>query len=123
MARLSSKLRSVVAKDGDEVIGRGVMHFCPACQEAHIFWIERPKGGPTWTWNGSVDKPTVNPSILLFTTHDDDGNKLPEGTRRTLCHYFLHDGVVAFCGDCPHELAGQNVPLPDIPDSYGGGEG
>src|SRR5688572_28422265 len=99
------------------------MHFCPGCEEAHIIWTERPNGGPVWTWNGSVDAPTTSPSVLLFTTHDDDGNPLPAGQRRSLCHYFLVDGKINFCGDCVHPLAGkQGVELPDIPDDYGGGE-
>jgi hypothetical protein len=40
------------------------------------------------------------------------------GGRKTLCHYFIRDGKIEFCGDCPHELAGQTVPLPDVPAGY-----
>ena len=122
MAILSSKLRSVQATDHGKAYGKGIMHFCPGCKEGHIIWTERAEG-PKWTWNGSVEKPTTSPSVLLFTTHDDDGNPLPAGQRRSLCHYFLVDGKINFCGDCEHDLAGkQGVELPDFPDGYGGGE-
>lgn len=59
------------------------------------------KGTPNWTWNGSIDKPTLKPSIL--TT---------DGTHR--CHCFINDGKVQFLNDCSHELAGQTVDLLDI---------
>lgn len=77
-----------------------------------------------WTYNGSVDKPTTTPSVRIFVTDDEDelGNKLETPVERTLCHYFLTDGNLVFCGDSKHIHAGQTVPLPDIPDNYGGGE-
>jgi hypothetical protein len=31
------------------------------------------------------------------------------------CHYFLHAGVLKFCGDSKHALAGKEVALPDHP--------
>jgi hypothetical protein len=31
-----------------------------------------------------------------------------------LCHYFIVDGRIRYCGDCQHELAGQTVDLPDL---------
>jgi hypothetical protein len=43
--------------------------------------------------------------------------------QRTLCHYFIRAGKIEFCGDSPHNLAGQTVDLPDwpyAPNTYGG---
>ncbi len=56
------------------------------------------KGTSNWTWNGSVDKPTLKPSIL--TTW--------QGYR---CHSWLTDGMVKFLPDSTHELAGTIVEL------------
>lgn len=41
---------------------------------------------------------------------DGEGN-----TVNDCCHYFLHAGVLKFCGDSLHSLAGKDVPLPDLP--------
>lgn len=97
------------------------MHWCPGCEHAHIIYTE-PGRRPTWTWNGSVERPTTTPSVRFFTTYDENHERLPNNGERTLCHYFLTDGQLVFCGDSPHRFAGQTVPLPDIPENYGGGE-
>lgn len=62
-----------------------------------------PEKNPNWVWNGSLEKPTLEPSIL--TRYDDK-----------ICHSFLRDGVFQFLGDCTHELAGQMVPIPELED-------
>jgi hypothetical protein len=119
MAQLSPKLRSI---GGDGY--RGIMHWCPACSEGHVFYIQNPKGRPVWVWNGSIDRPTCTPSMRIFMTDDEDenGKPLPKPVERTICHYFLTDGQIAYCGDSAHPLAGATVPLPDIPSTWGGGE-
>jgi hypothetical protein len=43
-----------------------------------------------------------------------------------ICHYFLTDGLISFCGDSTHDFAGKTVPLPELPermqgDRYGDG--
>lgn len=45
-----------------------------------------------------------------------DGSVVPE---TTLCHYFLQAGMLSYCGDSPHALAGKSVPLPEFPEGYG----
>lgn len=62
-------------------------------------------GTGNWTWNGSVDSPTVKPSILTRGGRAD---------KEIRCHTFVNDGMVQFLGDCTHELAGQTVPLLDV---------
>lgn len=67
------------------------------------------EGTPCWTWNGSLDAPTLKPSILTtFDGIDADGC-----AKRVLCHSFVNDGMVQFLSDCTHALAGQIVPLED----------
>ena len=63
-------------------------------------------GGPSWSWNRSVDKPTLKPSIL---TRSYDGPNV-----KVLCHSFVTDGMVRFLGDCTHEFAGKTVELLDV---------
>lgn len=65
------------------------------------------EGTPNWTWNGSLDAPTLRPSIL---TSWEGGDPLV----KIVCHSFVNDGVVQFLSDCTHELAGKYVPLLDF---------
>ena len=77
--------------------------FCPGCQNHHAFTIGGPAGAsPRWTWNGSLESPTFHPSLMCNRPH-------PESQ----CHSVVTDGVINFCADCHHALAGQSVPMPD----------
>lgn len=75
--------------------------FCPACNDAHRI---------TNRWQVDLtdpEAPTVTPSILV------QGRDL-EGP--TVCHSWLRAGVWEFLGDSTHLLAGQRVPMVDLPD-------
>lgn len=118
MGAIGKKLRRAVGDGGKHV---WLLHWCPACEEPHGITIQG--GPPQWTFDGSFDRPTFRPSVLYFTDYDEEGERLPEGQRRTLCHYFVTDGKIQFCGDNPHALNGQTVDLPDwpyAPGTYGG---
>lgn len=82
---------------------------CPACGCCHFFQVS-PAGPPTWTWNANPASPTVQPSILV--RGGGVGGRETEG----VCHSFIVDGRIQYCGDCTHELAGQTVDLPDFDD-------
>ena len=58
-------------------------------------------GTPNWTWNGSVEAPTVRPSVLS-----------KDGTH--VCHSWINDGRVQFLSDSSHELAGQTLDLLEV---------
>ena len=58
-----------------------------------------------WSWNGSVDAPTLAPSILT-KGRDEKGEHV--------CHSFIKNGKVEFLSDCSHEYAGRIVDLLDI---------
>jgi hypothetical protein len=113
MAKLSK--RTVQGRSGHRY-----MHYCPGCKSLHAIDVGGDRAvGPQWTFDGSMDSPTFHPSIRNFTTYDDDGNPLPAGTDRTLCHYFIKNGHIEFCNDCgEHNLGGQTVPLPEIPPGW-----
>lgn len=99
-----------------------IYHWCPACEALHGVWVNEQRGDDAktkWTFNGDMQKPTFNPSVRCFTTHDDEGELLPNGEQRTLCHYFVRDGAIDFCGDNPHAFNSKTrVPMPEIPANW-----
>lgn len=113
MGQLSATLRQTAG---------GVGYWCPGCRELHVLPV------PRWTWNGDVDRPTFAPSVLIRSGHyvpghDGDcwctynaahpGAPAPFGCG--VCHHFVRDGQLEFLADSTHALAGQTVPLPDLP--------
>jgi hypothetical protein len=84
--------------------GKRLAIHCPGCGFDHEVVIDGTRG---WKWNGSVEKPTITPSILVQWTYGD-----PPVDRR--CHSFVTDGRIRFLEDCTHSLAGQEAELPDI---------
>ena len=56
---------------------------------------------PSWEWNGSLESPSLVPSILT--------------TGYSVCHSFLKDGVFEFLPDSTHSLAGKKISIPDLP--------
>lgn len=96
-------------QDGNMVY-EALMFVCPGCAAGgpegydglHILPVNVENvGKPSWTWDGNLEKPTLSPSILT------DGY--------TRCHSFLRVGIFQFLGDSNHPLAGQCVPIPDLP--------
>ena len=89
-----------------------VEHFCPGCNQMHLFAIEKPfNNGAQWTWNGDVNKPTFHPSMNIV----DRGI---EGDMHSSCHYWLKEGKIQYLSDCTHKLKGKTIDLPKIPDRY-----
>jgi len=80
--------------------------FCPGCKDTHVLPWKR--GG--WTFNGDTLKPTFMPSFRLYQDSVKGSG---------LCHFILTDGVINFCTDSTHPLAGKSVPLPEFPDETG----
>jgi hypothetical protein len=82
---------------------------CPGCQCAHMIPVngEKTDNGHGWQWNGSLERPTLNPSILV---HSHPQHRMPPTPR---CHLFVRDGTVMYLADCTHELAGKTVEIPD----------
>lgn len=97
--RLAHPLETSEGKPGGFII------FCPACQQSHLFDLER------WKFNGNFDSPTFTPSMLIY------GNKsgkirVHEGvTYGHRCHSFVTDGKIKFLSDCTHGMAGETVDL------------
>lgn len=103
--------------------GGRLMFRCPGCDDLHQ--VLTGKGaGPRWGFNGSYERPTFTPSVLVRghkLVRDERGRWTGEWERDasgspvpSVCHSFVTDGQIQFLGDCTHALAGQTVPLPPV---------
>lgn len=96
----------------------GYFFWCPACKGPHSFRTKAPTGRPTWEFDGNSQRPTFKPSLLCFTTVKKDGEETQPPVRRTICHLFVRDGQIEYCGDSPHELSGKTVQMVPYPDEW-----
>lgn len=80
--------------------------LCPGCECGHQVPVKPDPNG--WDWNGSLEAPTLAPSILITY------GEAPPPDRPATCHCFIRNGQIEFCGDSTHEFAGKTVPLPPM---------
>jgi hypothetical protein len=59
---------------------------------------------PCWFWNGSTDRPTLQPSLLTRSP----------GSKMNICHSFIVEGEVKFLEDSTHDNAGKTLPLLEV---------
>lgn len=81
--------------------------------------------GPRWEYDGNPEAPTFMPSVLVTYRHPkgySNANPAPLGYDgehvNEICHTFVRAGQIQFLGDCTHALAGQTVPIPDLPQGH-----
>lgn len=103
-------VRKMLNSAGDS-LGHHLLLWCPGCNQLHGVDFTGPDGVKPkveWTFDGNLDAPTVSPSLLC---------RWPAGEDQTeqVCHSFIVAGQWQFLADCTHALAGQTVPLPDLP--------
>lgn len=95
--------------------GGRLSYWCPACDTAHVVNVGKD-GVPGWAFNGDYLKPTLNPSILVqgsvWRGRDIDNPLDPKCWQELYCHSFVKDGMIEFCADSRHALAGKTVPIP-----------
>lgn len=100
--------------------GELVWFWCAGCQTHHAI---NPKG---WTWNCDTERPTFSPSVLVRGSEmTEEGRAMLDRcespangrypSRDTVCHSFVKDGHIQYLSDSTHALAGQTVPLEDLP--------
>lgn len=85
---------------------RRIAFHCPGCECAHQIPIT---GTRAWQWNGSLESPTLKPSIFVNRGSVNPG--VPA------CHSYVTDGSIQFLPDSIHALAGRTVELPDWEES------
>jgi len=103
----------------------GISFLCPGCGHTHAVRTDKT-GTPTWHWNGSLEAPTLSPSLRVRSGHHAEGKPASEcdlcaedarygdGPMCSVCHSFVRDGRIEFLSDCTHALAGQTVDLPEV---------
>lgn len=114
MGQVGSKMRRVGASDGYKA--GGLAHWCPACESMHAFALDgKNSNGAQWTWDGNVENPSFEPSMLITINAQSHPHHLV-GEPTEVCHYFLRNGVIEYLGDCTHGLKGQRIVMPPLPD-------
>ena len=103
-----AKVHVFSSQDGGE---QNAVFHCPGCGYSHPYRIKSDDGLPVWSWNGDLEKPTFRPSLLV--------NKGHVAKNDPVCHLFMTDGMIEFCHDSEHALAGQTVECPDWDDRKG----
>lgn len=86
----------------------GYFHHCPGCNEPHRL----PEG---WHFNGDLVRPTFSPSFKHTWRYGG-------GRTERCCHYIVTAGMLHFCGDSTHALAGQIVSIPQLPENLKTGD-
>lgn len=80
--------------------------YCPACDERHGYTVidgDEAEGKIGWAFDGNLETPTFSPSLQLLTAE-----------RKTTCHLHVRAGMIEYCGDAPHAMAGERVPMVDL---------
>lgn len=82
--------------------------WCPGCKHVHVIpFINAPKPAPgLWSYDGKSDAPTIAPSLRVMTL---DG-------KESACHVVVTGGILNYCADSKHELAGKSVPMVPYPE-------
>jgi hypothetical protein len=94
-----------------------IKFWCPGCDDLHMV-------SDDWNVTGSGASLTIEPSILIYerqklVNEDLEWEVLlsPENiTTAPRCHSFVRNGHIEFLSDCTHELTGQTVVIPPLPD-------
>lgn len=106
---LSTKLYKI---SSDEIA-----HWCPGCNERHVIRIRESEDTKTFArvFDKDYVKPTFSPSIRIQSSAPRTIGELIKPVLYIKCHYFIRRGMIDFCSDSLHPLAGHLVPLPDFP--------
>ena len=97
------RILRTLSKESEVANAPDFMFWCPACKCGHGVWVEGPcRTGAQWKFNGNMEKPSFHPSLKIeFNREGKD----------MVCHLVVTDGVLNYCGDSTHELAGQSIPM------------
>lgn len=98
---------------GENDVRRSHYYWCPGCNCLHSVTI-RPDvndRGAGWTFEGTLERPTYQPSQLTRWEHGEE--RTPH-----VCHTFIREGMIQFLSDCTHALANHTVPMVPLPDWF-----
>jgi hypothetical protein len=100
---MSVQLSPILQMHGDRLA-----FLCPGCDKMHTIRVNCADG---WQWDGCVNHPTIQPSILV--------NPGRENPNTPVCHSYIRDGNIQFLSDCSHKLAGLTVPMTTFESDLG----
>lgn len=127
---MSGPARAALSADrtaGGVAVSRRLLFWCPGCNEPHgprVAPEGAEPGEPHWSWNGSLELPTLSPSIRVSGVRlPRDGAPADAPWPPFVCHSFVRAGRIEFCSDSTHALAGATVDLPPWDSAHLAGEG
>lgn len=94
-------MKAQIVDIGGENQHERIVWYCPGCKCHHGVPIPPHRGA--WSWNSSLDEPTLTPSVIV----QYDGQK----DRPAFCHCFVREGKIEFLSDCAHEFAGKTIEM------------
>lgn len=80
---------------------------CPACEASGRDPFHGLDVANVHKWNGDFEKPTFTPSLGWMPPYANNSDGF-------VCHSFITDGRITYCGDSHHAMAGQTVELLDF---------
>lgn len=84
-----------------------LIFMCPGCSRTHPYTVRHPDPKfPTWEFNGNFERPTFTPSLMCNRGGPQQ------------CHLYVKDGWIEYQGDCWHDLAGQRIPMVELPENW-----
>ncbi len=103
-----------------KIIKGSLYYWCEGCKHAHHVPFDkdsphnnRYSHNHLWEFNGDINNPSISPSVRHFYTHPETHQQV------TICHYWIKNGEIEYCGDCEHEYKGTTRKMTDIPSNYG----
>lgn len=82
------------------------LFWCPACEMIHQL-DER------WKVGGTPEVPDVEGSYLR--NGSGPVGVEPDIMETPRCHLFIRNGQLQYLSDCSHSMAGQIIPMPELP--------
>jgi len=96
------------------ILRKGHLFYeCPAqnCGMVRIPTQGAASAETKWDWNGSLDKPTITPSIRVSWDFGDP-------PVHNCCHVNITDGKITFYADSTNELAGKTIEMPEVDEDF-----
>ncbi len=106
---MSNNAVAAIITVGGSLPHEQITWYCAGCKCNHGVPIDPDKRA--WKWNGSLDSPTLGPSVLVTYDGADAGKN---GAPQSVCHCYVIDGHIEYLPDCTHDLAGKKVLMEPI---------
>jgi hypothetical protein len=90
--------------------------FCPGCKTTHEINTQRKNlSGAQWSLSGDLNSPSFSPSINIRSGNYVAGYEQEVfEDHSSICHFFITNGMIQYCGDSTHEFSGKTITLPEI---------